>query len=250
MKFPKSIQNLILSAVDQLFERLKARYFGPDPRKRYALGGKKLTFNHKLTAPTLYEAVGRETNTKSNHDTLAPVLKVAEAYIDAVKEKTKARALNEVTTFVNENPKTDYKTALGGKLSEIYGEAHHDIKRIVETETQLIHNVGVLEAAGKVFALKNLKEPIVFWVCVHDSSLCKECARLHLLPDGITPRVWLQSEVGAGYHKRGDPNPKMILHPNDRCVMSFLLPGFGFDGSGKITYVGPEHNEFAKQRKA
>lgn len=77
---------------------------------------------------------------------------------------------------------------------------------------------------------------------------CSECKKLHLLPDEQTPRVWKMSEVGAGYHKKGDPAPKVGgLHPHDRCTIQTLPPGYGFEG-GRITYIGKDHDEFAKQR--
>lgn len=35
------------------------------------------------------------------------------------------------------------------------------------------------------------------------------------MPDGITPRLWKLSEVGSGYHRKGDESPKLGgLHPN------------------------------------
>ena len=70
-----------------------------------------------------------------------------------------------------------------------------------------------------------------------------------MLPDGVTPRVWKLSEVGAGYHKKGDLNPKIAgLHPHCRCCLTSLLNGFGFNSSGMVTYIGKGHDEFAKQR--
>ena len=46
-----------------------------------------------------------------------------------------------------------------------------------------------------------------------------------MLPDGITPRVWKMSEMGSGYHKKGDSSPKIGgLHPRCRCIYDRYAP--------------------------
>jgi len=96
-------------------------------------------------------------------------------------------------------------------------------------------NVGILEGIVKTNAVAGVEDPTVFFVVVRDGVLCGECKRLHMLEDGVTPRVWKLSEVGHGYHKKGEQFPKVGgLHPHCRCVLSTLLPGYGFNEGGFV----------------
>jgi hypothetical protein len=68
------------------------------------------------------------------------------------------------------------------------------------------------------------------------------------MPDLVTPRVWKLSEIGFGYHKKGENNPKIAgLHPHCRCGLAFLAPGFGFKG-GQVSWIGEGHDEYKAQR--
>jgi hypothetical protein len=84
-----------------------------------------------------------------------------------------------------------------------------------------------------------------------DSSTASQlhvCRRLHLLDNGKTPRVYKLSEVGHGYHKKGQDDPKLGgLHPHCRCTLVTLMPGFGFDKAGMVKYISRTHDEWAKQ---
>ena len=78
---------------------------------------------------------------------------------------------------------------------------------------------------------------------------CSECARLHLMPDGITPRVWKVSEVTFGYHVKGENSPKFGgLHPNERCTPVGLSAGYGFQG-GSLRWIAEAYDEWKKQRE-
>ena len=239
-------QKAIELAVDALFERAKARLLGPDPTKRMALGGKTLsfTFNPDHSIPALFSAASREEGVRTiNHDLLAGLLKIAGSYLDAQKEKTKAQVVQNVQAFLQDattqGVKTDVKTVLGGQLSDLWGKVYDDVKKIVETETTISRNMGIDDAIRRISDMQGIDDPEVFFVVVRDGKRCDECTKLHLMPDGITPRVYKRSQVKAGYHRRGDPDPKVGgLHPHCRCVMSVLTPGFGFDESGRVVWKG------------
>jgi hypothetical protein len=50
--------------------------------------------------------------------------------------------------------------------------------------------------------------------------------------------------LGHGYHKKGEPNPKVGgLHPHCRCTMVTLMPGYGFDAGGMIKFKGVEQRD-------
>jgi hypothetical protein len=94
-----------------------------------------------------------------------------------------------------------------------------------------------------------IKDPVVFFIATRDPYLCRECRRLHFLADGVTPRCWYFSEIGEGPHRRGDRRPKKGgLHPNCRCSMALMMPGYGFNREGFVTFVDLDYNEIASQR--
>lgn len=245
---PKALAT-IESGVDELFERLKGRLIHP------YMGHKQLVVGWfpELSLPGVFEAAARDGGVKPDQQVLERLQAVATRYIDAVKERTKARMLHDVAAFLTEaelqGVKTDVKTVLGGKLSEAWRDVSNQVGKIVDYEVQSSKNLGILDGILKLNHAQGVEDPVVFFVVVNDESLCGECKRLHLLEDGVTPRVWHLSDVGHGYHKKGEENPKMAgLHPHCRCSMATLLEGYGFV-AGRIAYIGPGHDEYEKQQR-
>ena len=69
------------------------------------------------------------------------------------------------------------------------------------------------------------------------------------MEDGITPRLWYLSEVGKGYHRKGENFPSILeLHPHGRCYLTTLIEGFGFNSKGKVTYKKKGYSEIKRQR--
>lgn len=252
----KTARKAIETAIDALFERIKARLTGLLPEKSLALGKKKLVFSFvpDLTLAGLYTAASKEEGVHTpNTELLDGLVKITSSYLDAHKEKAKAQAIQAVQSHLQNVATTkergDTAKVLGGQLTEIWDKVTSDVKRVVETETTVVRNMGVDDAIQRVSALQGVSDPTVYFVTVRDNSRCDECTRLHLLSDKVTPRVWKRSEIGAGYHKKGDSNPKVGgLHPHCRCVMSVLMPGFGFDSSGKVVWKKLGWDEYANQR--
>jgi hypothetical protein len=89
---------------------------------------------------------------------------------------------------------------------------------------------------------------VYVFVPVKDKFLCDECKSIHLLEDGVTPRVFKESEISHDYHKRGETSPSFHnLHPHCRCSLSVTLDGFGFDGNGRVTWIDSAHREYDYQ---
>lgn len=241
----KAIQDL----VEELFDKVRARFLGPR-----ILGGKRIaiTFNPELTLPGVYGASAMEERVRPDSQTMHGLAKVADGYLQAVKEKTKAQVVKAVDSFLQQahaqGIKTDVKTVLGGELSKVFGKVTSDVERIVDTELTTARNMGALDGIVKFNASQGIDDPVVYFVTVRDQHLCEECKRLHLLEDGVTPRVWLLSEVGHNYHKRGEGNPKVGgLHPHCRCSMVTIMQNYGFKNGG-VAYIGRDHDEFKRQR--
>jgi hypothetical protein len=156
-----------------------------------------------------------------------------------------------IVTAQKEGTKTDLSTILGGQLYKLMGDIKSDLKTLTTTEAVNASNVGIHDAIGRVGASLGNPDPVVYYICVHDAHLCVECKRLHLMDDLKTPRLWYMSELGSGYHKKGDTSPKVGgLHPCCRCALTHLLPGYGFDSSGHIEFKSLGHEEIKAQRES
>jgi hypothetical protein len=246
---PKRSATRIRAAVDQLFERAKQRLLGIVP-KRIVI---RPYVNEDLTIPGLYSSAVMDDGGKPNPVTKDRIVSIAESYLDALRERTKAQVVRDVDAVLRDvrasGKDTDVATVLGGRLADTWAKLSSDVERIAATEAQHGRSMGALEGISRINTLRGIDDPVVYFVVVNDQHLCSECKRLHLMPDGATPRVWRMSEVGHGYHKKGESNPKIAgLHPHCRCSLATLLPGWGFGSTGAVEYKGSDHNELARQR--
>lgn len=245
---PKAVSD-IEAAVDDLFDRIKVRALGPRSiDKKLYIG-----WNADLSLPGLFMSANAEEGNRPDDDVLNSLMRVAAGYLDGERERTKAQVVKAVDSFLKEaksgKVKTDVKTVLGGQLADVMAKVTSEVTRIIDTEATTARNVGVLDGIMKVNSAAGVEDPVVYFVVVRDSSLCEECKRLHLLPDGVIPRLWKMSEVSHNHHKRGDASPSIGgEHPHCRCSLVTLMLGYGFDDGGGTTYIGPDHDEFKKQR--
>jgi hypothetical protein len=251
-------QALIATKVDELFERLKLRYLGPSglvtPR-----GDKRILIapwvNRDLTLEGVFHNASALEGVHADPHGLKTIVNIAGTYLDAAREQAKAEILREVTTFLTQTQTTgvssNLQTVLGGKLSEVMARVSTRVETIVDAETATAKNIGLMDGIGRINAHLGIADPVVFFIVVRDGELCKECKRVHLLEDGVTPRLWLLSEVKQGYHTRGEDRPSTGgLHPHCRCTMATLMPGFGFTAGGAVTYKSPDYDGFKHQRMA
>lgn len=235
--------------VDQIFSAAKARLLGPYGAKEI-----RVHYTRELSLPGLFEAGAMEEGVRPDLDVLKSLLDIAGGYIDAVQERTKARIVNEINSVLGQArhgglSRDDYNDLLKMKLSEVFGDVTQHIHAIVDTEATRVKNISVLDGIIGSNLSSDVSDPVVFFVVVRDGDLCGECKRLHLMPDGITPRLWYLSECGHGYHKKGESDPKIGgLHPHCRCTLVTLMPGFGFSSEGKIMFIKRGHLELPVQR--
>ena len=246
-----AVQEATDRAVEALFSRLKGRILGP----RYAglAGPKKIVFSLEDSLPGLFGAASAEERSAPNMDTLKRLLGIAEGYIDSQLGRTKSQVAKTVVAFLEnawaKGVDMDTETVLTGALSDVWRVTADNMKRIVDTEATQMRAMGALQGQIEANAAVGVEDPVMFMVCCRDAYLCSECKRLHLLEDGITPRVWKLSELSHNYHKKGDDVPSLGgEHPHCRCAPATLLPGFGFDSAGMVTFTKEGHDEFKKQR--
>lgn len=245
---------MIEKAVDQLFERAKHRVLGPQSVDKRIFAG-HVKHDPTFTLPSLFMAAAREEYVGiPNEVVLRTLLGNAGNYIDSYRSSTKAQVVKAVDGWLkqaaSEGVETNLDTVLQGELASVWKKTTTDLHRLVDTEASNARNSGVLDGIMKVNAAHGLEDPHVYFVIVRDQHVCEECVRLHMLPDKVTPRVWKMSELGHGYHKRGEDNPKIGgLHPHCRCSIVTLMPGYGFK-DGFVSFIKPEHNEYERQQQA
>lgn len=244
----------IEQAVADLFARMRFRLLGRVGAKAIVFSARPGQHRDDLSLPGLFDSASRAEGMRPNEELREALMRVADRYLTAHEALAKARVVHSVQSFLSDAQRAgetpDVRKVLGGELARVMGSVVGDVRRIVDTESTRARNAGTLDAITKINALAGVEDPVVYFAVVNDDHLCEECRRLHLMPDGHTPRYWRMSEVGAGYHKRGDAGPKVGgLHPHCRCSLVTLMPGYGHQG-GRLTYVGPEYDGYAEQHAA
>jgi intein/homing endonuclease len=221
----KKIQNAVVA----LFARAKARLLGYKPPKEIRIAvisssgspGRPLGVREDLSLPSIFDSSARAEGFSPSPEVREALNRVASGYLDAHSELAKVRVVNAVQNWLSQaessGTKTDIDTVLGGELAELMGKVTTGVKAIVETESTRARNAGTLDAVTKIAAIRGVDDPNVFFVIVRDEHVCSECLRLHQLDGTIAskPKVYKLSEVGHGYHKKGQDSPKVSgLHPH------------------------------------
>ena len=210
------------------------------------------TAKNSLTSLFL-QALGNKDPNKSEEDALKVILRIASGYTDALRDRTTSRVIQSIDGYVREQTLKD-KPIKSDKVKEMVEKemksAKNHFKMIANTESNKAANTGTALQIQKIGDSKGEADPTVFFVIVKDEVTGSEEFILHTLPDKMTPRLWKLSEIGSGYHKKGDKNPKLAgLHPNCRCKLTYMAKGFGFDHKGEVVYIGPDYDAFKEQRK-
>ena len=247
--------NSIESMVDLAFDSAKEVFLG------IVSNGKRLVIsaNESLTLPALFEAASRDEGGIPNISTLNSLVTIASNYIESSRAKTKADVINQIQAFVDEGAFSEKNTIelkekIRDSLSKILEKAKDDLNKIFDTEAQKTKAFASLDGIVRVNAVQDISDPIVFWIVTKavngEDGPCKECVKIHLMPDKVTPRLWKMSEVSMGYHVMGEDKPSIAeLHPHGRCVLTTLLPGFGFDSTGRVTYISDGFDALEEQRR-
>lgn len=244
-KLSSSIVKTIEERLDDLFDRVKVKFLGPQSvaRKLY------ISYNRPLSMPGLYENAVHSAGGIPDKDGLNVLLRTAANYLDATKLRAKGKIIKAVTAAVRNSENQEIGEHLEAELKSILDTVTSDVRRIIDTEAQQARGTGSLDGIVRSTASLGIEDPVVFFVVVRDKSLCDECKRLHLLDDNKTPRVYYLSEVGHGYHKKGDNGPCVNgLHPHCRCSLTTLLPGYGFTDAGRVTWKASNYSEIDNQR--
>jgi hypothetical protein len=198
--------------------------------------------------PALYRESVRAHGGYPDPTTEDSLIEVAQAYLDAVKTGMEADLRHTLITQ-EKTKKDDSEVNLTEMVQGILDKAEFEVKRVVDSEAQRARSTGAFEGVVHTAAKIGIDDPTLFFVIVRDGKCCGECLSLHMLPDGVTPRVWKMSEISKGYHKKGSDIPSLAgEHPNCRCSPSICPPNYSFSSAGNLTYKYEGYDEWTRQR--
>jgi rubrerythrin len=238
-------------AVSKMFDRLAYKLLGKIPKLQNK--------NHYLfdilgvltLAGIFIQALGNKEPNHFERDVIKSILNSSYGHIESLKNKTSSNVVEAVDALVKEAKlKNTHVNAaqVSEAISKEMEKARSQMKLIAEAETTKTRNMGhTMEIAEKANK-QGIEDPNVFFVVVRDGLLCSECKRLHMLSDGVTPKVYKMSQLSMGWHKRGDDKPSACgEHPFCRCSLTQLPPGWGFKG-GFVSFIALNYDEYAIQR--
>lgn len=265
----KQLQKIIEDNIRKTFSSLRMHLLGPDKVSRQYLFSIK-NFDPNTTLSHLYahaNAVNDIKPGKSDSKSIDKLKDVAEKYIDALEQKTiadttrivgeKIDNLSVEAKIKNKSPEDYIRQPEGQKIlasiSKELKDQREKIKKAADLlVTHELHNAqnigafdGILGAAKSI----GIDDPVVFKIGVlGDGKRCKFCWQLWTQPDKITPKVYKLSELsGSPGHWKNPSASISPTHVQCRCLLTVLMPGFGFEGS-KIVYKGKDYDEYKKQR--
>lgn len=188
----------------------------------------------------------------------------SELYIDAACDKAIADISKNVTNIIdaydtnNKITGNKDKTELMGQIRSVIEDAQSKIKNhmevITETEVANAQNYGAFDGILGAAKASGIDDPTVFKIPVTDTTLCKTCKDLWLLPGTTIPKVYKLSELKADNPDYKNPVASIsVTHPFCRCHLSFLGYGFGYNASGSVDYKGKQPDgtfwdEYKRQR--
>lgn len=245
------VKEALNGAVEDIFDRIALEFIGDIPKLR---AKKNLIISSQRNfglAHLFVQAMGNRSPNAIEQDFLKSLLESSHGYIEALKNKTKSNITERIDGLSREAALNNRKMSeeeIQGAISEEFSKAKSHMKTIAESESTKLRNLGTMMDISRVASDLGDSDPTVFFVVIKDGTTCKECIRLHLMPDH-TPRLWKFSQLKQGYHKRGEDNASAFgLHPHCRCTLTYLSKGFGFDEYGQVTFKNEGHDAFSKQK--
>jgi hypothetical protein len=244
LKLPKRIVDIISKRIGATFDAVKGKFLGPRSLDKHLF----IAFDPVVSLPGMYEAASRVEGGVPDTQALSTLVDTSKNYIDALKLKTVNKVVKDIEEHLAETSEVTPET-IEKALKESWKETTSNLKTIVDTEIQATKNMALINGIIQMNASMGIDDPHLFFVIVRDEDVCEECMRVHMLPDRVTPRVFLLSEIGRGYHKKGGEFPSMWgLHPSCRCQCVSILPGWGFGPTGRVKYIKKGHMELERQR--
>ena len=206
----------IAKLIDNHFDSIALDFLGLIPKSK----GSRIFFDAEPNSlvSLFLEALDTKSPTKTEEDTLKSILMIADGYVDALKERTKAQVLQDINAYVNDQ-KRQKKPINLTKVNKIFTEkidkAKVHFEMIAGQESYKTKNVATALKFTRIGESLGEDDPTVFFVITRDEKTGPYEFILHTLPDKVTPRLWKLSEIQSSYYKPGDQYPSFSgLHPN------------------------------------
>lgn len=236
-------------AISKMFDSLAYKLLGNIPKLR----NKSPFFGSTPIMSLAHIFVQAMSGKEPNHlerDVIRGILNSSYGYIEGLKNRTSSNVVESIDAIVKEaRARGEYVSTI--QVAEIISaemdKARGQMKLIAEAETTKARNMGhTMEIASKAESA-GIDDPTVFFIVVRDGLLCPECKRLHMLEDGVTPRLFKFSSVSMGWHKRGEDRPSACgEHPFCRCTIAYLPSGWGFK-NGFVSFISLDYDAFMSQ---
>ena len=237
--------------VEEIFDTIALQFIGDIPhlqnKKRLVISSQP---NMGL-AHLFVQSMKNKTPNYIEQDALKSLLASSYGYIESLKHKTMSNVTERLDGLAKEAKVQDRKISrdeMQEVVNDELGKARAHMETIAEAESTKLRNLGTMMDITRVSSSIGDTDPTVFFVLIRDNVTCKECIRLHLMQDGVTPRLWKLSQLKHSYHKRGEDTASAFgLHPFCRCTLTYLTNGFGFNKEGKLTYIQEGHDAHSVQ---
>lgn len=225
--------------VDEMFDRLLTRLLGGSFTGKHMF----IQVDPVLSLPGLFSAAVSSEGGYLDQDLLQNLADIVKHLVNKQREEAKAVTVRRIQGILEDvkagriEPE-HFRSHIEGELTDTWARISSGVERVVNTESQHALTIGLKDGIEQMNAHRGIPDPAVVFIVKNDAALCDECRKVHLCADEKTPRVWLHSEVSSDYHVRGEFKPSWHrMHPHCRCTLATVLPGFGFDGAGRVTYI-------------
>lgn len=191
---------------------------------------------HSRYVDKLADQMGADINSAIEGN-LMPIIdrREGQAIYEALQDpKLHSKNLRAILTDKVENWQFRYKTIVKTELNRAANWGSLDA---------IMHNSPELEP-HQIYVFKQGNKP--------GHGACKHCEKFWYMADGITPKIYLLSELIGNGSNIGKKAAQWLptvdsTHPNETHVLSEMKIGFGFI-NGEIEYIKLGHNEYEKQK--
>ena len=239
------IVDRIQDFVSAKFDKIALRFLGIIPR--LSRNKTELKTARSSLSSLFLQSLGTREPNQNEEDALKMCLRIASDYMEALKQKTQAEILVNLNEEFRKKPNA---VNLSRVVREGFNKATSHLNVVLNAESNRCVNTANSLKIQKIAARQGVDDPIVFFVVQKDERNHEATMRLHLMPDGITPRLWKLSQLSQGYFKKEDVIPSILgTHPYCRCFLSYLPKGYSFNEHGKVTYKEKDHDEYSYQQE-
>jgi hypothetical protein len=231
--------------VSAKFDKIALRFLGIIPR--LSRNKTELRTTRSSLASLFLQALGTRAPNQTEEDALKMCLRIASDYMESLKQKTQAEILVNLNEEFRKKPDAVNVSRI---VREGFNKATTHLNVVLNAESNRCVNTANSLKIQKVGASQGVEDPTVFFVVQIDEKNHEATKRLHLMPDGATPRLWKLSQLSQKYFQKDDMVPSVLgTHPYCRCFLSYLPLGYSFAQNGKVTYKEKGWDEYKYQQE-